>query len=418
MIVIDLNYTFDDFVGYQSGNILRRANSNSSEMFMMTKKFDSVEWPASLKSVNSLKNFENALRRLGWLSAYSRQILMTRHLLRSFAAISYPADIPATVSGNFALDLFRCSITILSGVNRETQQFSSPYNPPNRPDTHTLAFRRKERIFDTSIASGMPEIHFHVRKGGSFGFENSTEISTEDNLLSFEVFEIARNIGLATKALADRRAEQLRSKELWRGFQSEDQSNAQVFFKNWHEWAGEHGAFWREWYQGFLDGKPMDWELQRRVALIEDEIWEAGPAAVSKEIEKIRAKLYLEKRINELEADLNNATKSRHGIGGNMPPEPLDSAPINTELVIVVKPLEDLKSEIVKEEPDRSQLQKVIDSLLAALKTGWAWCLRKGDLIVDTTIKWAIPAGGGYLALNPEKIEAVVAGVNNLLGFL
>ncbi len=37
-------------------------------------------------------------------------------------------------------------------------------------------------------------------------------------------------------------------------------------------------TFWREWYQGFLDGKPLDWKLQRRVALIPDEDWDKGPA--------------------------------------------------------------------------------------------------------------------------------------------
>ncbi len=47
-------------------------------------------------------------------------------------------------------------------------------------------------------------------------------------------------------------------------------------------------AFWREWYQGFLDGKPMDWELQRRVALIPDADWEQGPEHIAGVIEGIR----------------------------------------------------------------------------------------------------------------------------------
>ncbi|MFV1602200.1 MULTISPECIES: hypothetical protein [unclassified Phaeobacter] len=50
-----------------------------------------------------------------------------------------------------------------------------------------------------------------------------------------------------------------------------------------------HWLFWRDWYQGFLDGKPLDWELQRRVALIDDTFWDAGPEAVAAEIERIRA---------------------------------------------------------------------------------------------------------------------------------
>jgi len=110
----------------------------------------------ALDQAKPAKEFENALRRLGWLSAYSRQVLMARHLLRSFAAISHPDDILSSVPGDFALDLFRCSITILAGVNRDTQQFSSPYDPINRPETHHLAYKRKERIFSASIASGMP----------------------------------------------------------------------------------------------------------------------------------------------------------------------------------------------------------------------------------------------------------------------
>ncbi|UWS06886.1 hypothetical protein [Phaeobacter inhibens] len=53
--------------------------------------------------------------------------------------------------------------------------------------------------------------------------------------------------------------------------------------------AGPAWSFWREWYQGFLDGKPLGWELQRRVAEIDNVIWETGPEAVAVEIERIRA---------------------------------------------------------------------------------------------------------------------------------
>ncbi len=48
-------------------------------------------------------------------------------------------------------------------------------------------------------------------------------------------------------------------------------------------------SFWRTWYQGFLEGEPLDWELQRQVALIEDPVWNASPEAVAAEIERIRA---------------------------------------------------------------------------------------------------------------------------------
>jgi len=180
--------------------------------------------------------------------------------------------------------------------------------------------------------------------------------------------------------------------------------------------SAHHYRFWREWYQGFLDGEPLDWELQRRVALIDEAIWEIGPEVVAQEIEKIRTKFELEQRIKELDADLRRATVNRHGIGGNMPPEMLDDAPIAQELVIVWQPLQDLKDEITKDNLDTTHLQKIVEALLAALRNGFAWCLKKGDLIVDTAIKWAIPASGtGYFALNPEKLEAVIEGVKKLL---
>ncbi|WIY23526.1 hypothetical protein [Parasedimentitalea psychrophila] len=54
-------------------------------------------------------------------------------------------------------------------------------------------------------------------------------------------------------------------------------------------------SFWRDWYQGFLDGKPLDWELQLRVALIADTIWDEGAEAVAREIERIKAEFLAEK---------------------------------------------------------------------------------------------------------------------------
>ena len=50
-------------------------------------------------------------------------------------------------------------------------------------------------------------------------------------------------------------------------------------------------AFWRKWYQGFLDGRPIDWELQSQVALIDDAVWEDGPEAVAQAIREIEREL-------------------------------------------------------------------------------------------------------------------------------
>ncbi|WP_300531608.1 hypothetical protein [uncultured Mameliella sp.] len=47
--------------------------------------------------------------------------------------------------------------------------------------------------------------------------------------------------------------------------------------------------FWARWLDGLLRGEPLDWELQRRVALIPQEVWEAGADAVAEAIAEIEA---------------------------------------------------------------------------------------------------------------------------------
>ena len=47
-------------------------------------------------------------------------------------------------------------------------------------------------------------------------------------------------------------------------------------------------TFWAEWYDRAMEGDPLPWGLQERVALIPDEIWEAGPEAVAAEIKRIQ----------------------------------------------------------------------------------------------------------------------------------
>jgi hypothetical protein len=45
--------------------------------------------------------------------------------------------------------------------------------------------------------------------------------------------------------------------------------------------------FWLRWWDGMLVGKPLDWTLQRDVALILDDVWKEGPVAVKVEIDRI-----------------------------------------------------------------------------------------------------------------------------------
>lgn len=172
----------------------------------------------------------------------------------------------------------------------------------------------------------------------------------------------------------------------------------------------EHWSFWSRWYDGMLSGEPLTWGLQEQVAEISDGIWHAGPERTAAAIKKIEARFELEQRIAKLEAEVARASVHRHGIGGNNPPEPIDDMSVpHEELVIIWQSLQELKEEVERDDPDPSRIGAALEALAKVLKTGLKWCAEKADLVVDTTIKWGIPAvGGGYIALNPEKIEAVI----------
>lgn len=47
--------------------------------------------------------------------------------------------------------------------------------------------------------------------------------------------------------------------------------------------------FWRRWYRGMRDGEPLPWALQRQIALIPQEDWEAGPVHMADLIARIEA---------------------------------------------------------------------------------------------------------------------------------
>jgi hypothetical protein len=57
-------------------------------------------------------------------------------------------------------------------------------------------------------------------------------------------------------------------------------------------------AFWLRWWDGALSGDQLAWDLQEKVALIEPEVWDAGPEAVAAEIARIEAGFSLDQLIS------------------------------------------------------------------------------------------------------------------------
>ena len=56
-------------------------------------------------------------------------------------------------------------------------------------------------------------------------------------------------------------------------------------------WQADPGlwSFWQRWYDAAVAGTPLNWEMQRDIALIADEDWQAGPERVAGRIAEIEA---------------------------------------------------------------------------------------------------------------------------------
>lgn len=127
--------------------------------------------------------------------------------------------------------------------------------------------------------------------------------------------------------------------------------------------------FWKTWYEGILYGSPIDWGLQREVALIPDADWDKGPEHIAAIIDPIWERYKLKERIEELEALLPKDKLSRHGVGGNNPPPDIGDITSPEQIIsITYGAIGVLKAEIEKDEPDKSLLKWAINALEKVLK--------------------------------------------------
>ncbi len=179
--------------------------------------------------------------------------------------------------------------------------------------------------------------------------------------------------------------------------------------------------FFKRWYEGMVRGAPLDWELQRRVALIPQEVWEAGADAVAGAIAEIEARLEVQKAAAALLADREAAlVQNRLGIGGNSPPEPIEvPAEVVASQTIIWAAVEEIAEEAEAETPDKARVARALEALAQGLGVCIKWLGRKADLVVDTAIKWSIPAAGTALIVaNPAKVQTLIQTVQTWLSLL
>ncbi|MDZ7906393.1 MAG: hypothetical protein U5N55_11900 [Cypionkella sp.] len=103
---------------------------------------------------------------------------------------------------------------------------------------------------------------------------------------------------------------------LWQGtpppdwFTKADAQTRAIWDKDPATW-----AFWRRWWDGVINGKPLPLDLQRDVALLGEAIWQAGPQAVAREIAAIEEKFALTITHNGERVEVNSRNSQAASCG-------------------------------------------------------------------------------------------------------
>ncbi|MCU0826472.1 MAG: hypothetical protein MUE52_03490 [Tabrizicola sp.] len=99
-------------------------------------------------------------------------------------------------------------------------------------------------------------------------------------------------------------------------FKTNDATARKIWAKDPDIW-----SFWLRWWDGILAGRPLPDELQLKVALISEDTWKAGPAAVADAIRRIETDLALDATDNGERVEPNPETGLLRLVPGSALPE-------------------------------------------------------------------------------------------------
>lgn len=182
-------------------------------------------------------------------------------------------------------------------------------------------------------------------------------------------------------------------------------------------------AFWQDWYQGFLEGNPLEWDLQRHVAQIDEAIWAAGPEAVAEEIERIRRLFELEQELtrlkNLLAAVERTPVATVIGDNGGPPLEDAAARALQTELALIWKQVEELEEEIAKPSPSPPLLEKIARTLWEISLRMASYCgsvtdgmIREGSKeLAKAGAKWTARATAVTATAQTESVQSVAKAI-------
>ncbi|WP_224815867.1 hypothetical protein [Hasllibacter sp. MH4015] len=168
-------------------------------------------------------------------------------------------------------------------------------------------------------------------------------------------------------------------------------------------------TFWERYYRSVVLGEPLPKEIRTAVALIPDDIWEAGPEAVSEEIARIEARFAVLSKIEEIEDGSGANLDTRFGICGNCPPEPtgLNSDAVQ-QVTAIWNAIRTLHNQASSSEPNAESIEEAIEALNAGYML-----LQTRDYSPAEVVGLAIFANAAFglsvWLLNPANIRVLTS---------
>ncbi len=189
------------------------------------------------------------------------------------------------------------------------------------------------------------------------------------------------------------------------------------------------GAFWIDWYQRALDGRPQNWPLLRDVALIDNALWQAGGDELDREISRIAERYRLLEEVYGLKAELAKVRAADAALahrGHNHPPELIssDASELAGAVDALSIKLDDAEQELERKQPSPSQLQSIGRAIKGLASAFLRYCggfthktlQASADELGKSLGKWAGPALGFYLASQSPKIIELADALIRLAG--
>lgn len=186
---------------------------------------------------------------------------------------------------------------------------------------------------------------------------------------------------------------------------------------------GDLNSFWSRWWLAAESGTPLDWSLQRDVALIPDEVWQAGPKAVIAAIAEIEARFALKAEVVALRLQLQqyeatailqaSAVQRSH----NQPPELIEpEIAAGRQISVMIGALIEAEEELAKPDPKPGLLTRIAEVLVQGAKAIALYCGSLADVALkkaaeevgSTGMKWGLRVGGLTVASQLEPIKNVV----------